>query len=84
MLHMSEKDGRMKMVATLVECLPTPHYLASYSHANFKPVKGTPEELFRKICEIGVTQHYGIAPGDHLDELEELAKLCDFDFCRID
>ena len=44
----------------------------------------TPEELFQKICENGVTQHYGIVDGDHLDELEELAKLCDFDFCRID
>lgn len=84
MLHMSERDGRMKMVATLVECLPTDHYLASYSHANFRPVHGTPEELFRKICENGVTQHYGIVDGDHLDELETLAKLCDFEFCRID
>lgn len=84
MLHMSEKDGKMKMVATLVECLPTKHYLASYSHANFRPLHGTPEELFQKICENGVTQHYGIVDGDHLDELEMLAKLCDFDFCRID
>ena len=84
MLHMSEKDGRMKMVATLVECLPTKHYLASYSHADFRPLKGTPEELFQKICENGVTQHYGIVDGDHLDELEALAGLCDFDFHRID
>ena len=84
MLHMSEKNGRMKMVCTLVECLPTKHYLASYSHANFRPVHGTPEELFQKICENGVTQHYGIVDGDHLNELEELAKLCDFEFCRID
>ncbi|MBR3145165.1 MAG: hypothetical protein IKF53_04675 [Clostridia bacterium] len=84
MLHMSEKDGRMKMVATLVECLPTKHYLASYSHADFRPLNGTPEELFQKICENGVTQHYGIVDGDHLDELEMLAHLCDFDFSRID
>ncbi len=84
MLHMSEKNGRMKMVATLVECLPTKHYLASYSHADFKPVKGTPEELFQKICENGVTQHYGIVDGDHLDELETLARLCDFEFHRVD
>lgn len=84
MLHMSEKDGKMKMVATLVECLPTKHYLASYSHANFKVLNGTPEELFQKICENGVTQHYGIVDGDHLDELEMLAKLMNFDFCRID
>lgn len=83
MLHMSEKDGRMKMVATLVECLPTKHYLASYSHADFKTLTGSPEEVFQKICENGVTQHYGLADGDHLDELEALAKLMDFDFHRV-
>ena len=84
MLHMSEKDGRMKMVATLVECLPTKHYLASYSHADFRPLHGTPEELFQKICENGVTQHYGIVDGDHMEELKMIAKLCDFEFCGIE
>ncbi len=83
MLHMSEKDGRMKMVCTLVECLPTDHYLASYSHANFRHATLSPEELFERIAKNGVTQHYGIVDGDYLDELEALAKLCDFDFCRI-
>ena len=84
MLHMSEKNGRMKMVATLVECLPTKHYLASYSHADFRPLHGTPEELFQKICANGVTQHYGIVDGDHIEELAMIAKLCDFEFCGIE
>ncbi len=84
MLHMSEKDGRMKMVATVVDCLPTKHYIASYSHAEFRHKKYTPEELFAKICTNGITQHYGIAPGNHLDELESLAKMCNFEFIRID
>lgn len=83
MLHMSERDGRMKMVCTLVECLPTKHYLASYSHADFRHPTLSPEELFGRIGEIGVTQHYAIADGDCLDELETLAKLCDFEFHRI-
>ena len=83
MLHMSERDGRMKMVCTLVECLPTKHYLASYSHADFRHPTLSPEELFGRIGEIGVTQHYAIADGDCLDELEALAKLCDFEFHRI-
>ena len=83
MLHMSERDGRMKMVCTLVECLPTKHYLASYSHADFRHPTLSPEELFGRIGEIGVTQHYAIADGDCLDELEMLAKLCDFEFHRI-
>ncbi len=83
MLHMSEKSGRMKMVCTTVECLPTKHYLASYSHADFKHATLSPEELFSKICINGVTQHYGIAPGDCTKELQILAKLCDFEFIKI-
>jgi len=83
MLHMSEKNGKMKMVCTTVECLPTKHYLASYSHANFRHAQYTPEELFSKICENGVTQHYGIASGDCTEELRILAKLCDFEFIKI-
>lgn len=84
MLHMSEQNGRMKMVAALVECLPTKHYLASYSHGDFRPVSGTPEELFNRIAANGVTQHYGIVDGNHLDALEDLANLCNFSFFRID
>lgn len=84
MLHMSERDGHMKMIACVVDCLPTKHYLASYSHAEFRHEKYTPEELFAKICTNGVTQHYGIAPGNHLDELEALAAMCGFEFVRID
>ena len=33
------------------------------------------EFLFDKICKNGVTQHYGIVDGDHLDELEMLAHM---------
>lgn len=83
MLHMSEENGRMKMVATLVECLPTKHYLASYSHADFRPVTISCEELFRRIASAGANQHFGIAPGNVLPELEELSKIMDFDFYKI-
>ncbi len=83
MLHMSEKNGRMKMVTTVVDCLPTKHYLASYSHADFAPRGMSPEELFARIGACGVTQHYGIAPGDVTAELEALAHMLDIDFYRI-
>ena len=84
MLHMSERDGRMQMVACVVDCLPTRHYLASYSHAEFRHRKYSPEELFSKICANGVTQHHAITPGNHLDELEALAMMCGFLFVRVD
>ena len=83
MLHMSEKDGKMKMVCAVVDCLPTPHYLASYSHADFAPRGMSPEELFSRIAANGVTQHYGIVPGDVTAELADLAGIMGFDFCKI-
>lgn len=83
MLHMSERDGKMKMVCALVDCLPTKHYLASYSHADFAPRGISPEELFSRIAANGVTQHYGIVPGDVTAELADLADIMGFDFCKI-
>lgn len=82
MLHVSECNGRIKLVATLVECLPTKHYLASYSHANFKHKTLPPCELFKRIGEKGVNQHFAIASGNVLDELRRFAKIMDFD-CYI-
>ena len=83
MLHISEENGRMKLVASVVECLPTKHYLASYSHANFRHKTLRPEELFKRIAECGVNQHFGIVSGDVTAELETFAKIMDFDFYFI-
>ncbi|MEE0928177.1 MAG: hypothetical protein UIG59_03210 [Acutalibacteraceae bacterium] len=79
MLHVSEANGRLKLVATLVECLPTKHYLASYSHANFRHKHLHPCELFKRIGECGVNQHFGIVSGNILDEIRIFAELMDFD-----
>ncbi len=83
MLHMSEVDGRMKMVACSVDAIPCKHYLASYSHGELRHKTLTPEELFNRILNVGVTQHYGIAPGNCIKELEILADLCGFDFYNV-
>lgn len=83
MLHMSEKDGVLKMVCTVVEALPTDHYLASYSHAEFRHKTLTPQEMFQRLINIGVTQHYAIADGDWTAQLEDTARLMGFDFTKI-
>ena len=83
MLHISECGGKFKMVCTLAEALPGDHTLASYSHGVFRHPRLSPEELFGKALEIGVTQHYAITDGDHLAELEALASLMDFDFYAL-
>jgi L-arabinose isomerase len=83
MLHMSQSNGSMKMVCTLVEALPSEHTLASYSHCTFRHASLEPQELFDKILKIGVTQHYAIVDGDYLEELECFAKLMNFEFYKI-
>lgn len=83
MLHMSEKDGVLKMVCTVVEALPTGHYLASYSHGEFRHKTLTPQELFQRLINIGVTQHYAIVDGDWTAELEDTARLMGFEFINI-
>lgn len=80
MLHLSECNGRYKLVCTLVEALPTEHFITSYSHGRFRPVKGTSQELFDQLIKIGVTQHYAIVEGDYRKELEYLAGLMELDF----
>ena len=80
MLHCSEHNGRFMFAATLVESLPCQHFLATYSHGLFRPVGQTAPELFEKLLRLGVTQHYGIAAGDVIPAVKDLAMMLDFDF----
>lgn len=80
MLHCSEHNGRFLFAATLVESLPCEHFLATYSHGLFRPVGQTAPQLFDKLLRLGVTQHYGIAGGDFLPALRDLAMMLDFDY----
>jgi L-arabinose isomerase len=82
MIHVSQCNGNFKMVVSVVDALPSAHFLAGYSHGVFHsriPVK----EFFTKLQNIGVTQHYGITAGDHSYELEALAEILGLDFYRI-
>ncbi len=83
MLHCSEHNGRFQLVATRVECLPTEHFLATYSHALFRAIGQTNAQLFEKLLKIGVTQHYGIVAGNYLPQLRDVAKLLDFDYHEV-
>ncbi len=83
MLHVSECNGRFKLVCTKVEALPCEHFITSYSHGLFRPVSGSVQELFNKLLQTGVTQHYGLVEGDYIQELSYLAKLLDFDFVQL-
>jgi L-arabinose isomerase len=82
MVHISQCNGRFKMAVSIVDALPSAHFLAGYSHGVFKP--RTPvEEFFTRLQNIGVTQHYGISAGDHREVLKDLAEILDFEFHSI-
>ena len=82
MIHLSENNGRFKLVATTVEVLESNHFLDGYSHGLFKhhmPVN----EFFQKLLEIGVTQHYAITAGNLLSKMRLLAEIMGFDYYEI-
>ena len=81
MAHISQdRDGGFKLVCGLVEGLNATHQITSYSHGSFRPVGMEVQEYFARLLQIGVTQHYGLAAGDWIRELRDLAKLMGFSF----
>lgn len=82
MVHISEKNGRYKLVCSMVDAVECEHFLASYSHGVIKP-RMPINEFFGKLMEIGVTQHYGLVDGNYIKELEALAKIMNFEYFYI-
>ena len=56
--------------------------LAIYSHGFFAPPISV-TDFFRKILEIGTTQHFALVEGDFLKELSILAELMEFEYYSI-
>ncbi len=83
MLHCSEQTGKFQFVVTQVETLPTQHFLATFSHGVFRPVNAKSTELFQRLAEKGVTQHYGIAEGNYVPAIKDVADMLDFDCQEI-
>ena len=38
---------------------------------------------YDKLLRLGVTQHYGICPGEYLPELKDLAMMLDMEFAQV-
>lgn len=83
MLHCSQQTGRFQLVATQVDAVHTDHFLATYSHSHFKPVGENCTELFSHLLNQGVTQHYGIADGNVMDAVKDLAMMLDIEFKEV-
>lgn len=83
MAQFSELNGRYKLVCTMVDALDGPHFITSYSHGVFRP-RIPVNDLFRRIVEIGGTQHFAIVDGDCTRELETFSSLADVDFYKVE
>lgn len=77
-----EENGKYKMVCFMAESLPGEHLLATYTHTIFRPEVEV-RELFGKLLNIGVTQHYAVVDGDYRRELRDLAEIMGFEFYDI-
>lgn len=74
MLHISQGENGFKMVCAKVTAVECPHHLAGYSHGLFK-IEGDLPQFFEKLMNVGVTQHYGVVPGDCVAQLRDTAFL---------
>lgn len=83
MVHISQDGDTFKLVVTLVEAVETVPHLATYCHSRFRPVGQTCKELFGKLLNIGVTQHYAIVEGDVTEEILDLGKMLGFNCHRV-
>ena len=82
MVHISENNGKFKLVCTLVDVIKTPQFLDGYTHGLFKP-RIPVNEFFEKLINIGVTQHYAITAGDYREEMKLLAQFLNMDYYEI-
>lgn len=82
MLHISQGKDGFKMVCAKVTAVGCPHHLAGYSHGLFK-IDGDLPEFFARLMQTGVTQHYGVVPGDCVAALKQTAFLLDMQWVDL-
>jgi L-arabinose isomerase len=80
--QLTENNGKFKMVSALADAIDGEHILVSYSHGIFKPLIPV-KEFFKKILQIGTTQHFAIVDGDYRKELSILAEMMGFEYYEI-
>lgn len=83
MLHCSQQTDKFQFVVSKVEALPTEHFLATYCHSLFRPVGEDCQQLFSQLIAQGVTQHYGIADGDLIPMVKDLAMMLGFEYKEV-
>jgi hypothetical protein len=74
LLNMTPEYGELKASAFTAESLPGPRIMDGYTHMLLKH-RGDVIELYRRVVERGLMQHWGTVHGDICRELQFLYKL---------
>ncbi len=82
LLHISECNGRYKMVSSVVDAQKCNHHLAGYTHGIFKP-RNSCREFFQSLLDIGVTQHFAVTEGDQSELLQHFAHIMNFTYHKV-
>jgi L-arabinose isomerase len=83
MVHISQINNEIKMVASLVDSLEGPHRINGCAHSEFRPVGTAISDFFEKLLVIGTTQHFVVVPGEYITPLRDFAVLCGFSFYEV-
>ncbi|PKL25657.1 MAG: hypothetical protein CVV46_16170 [Spirochaetae bacterium HGW-Spirochaetae-2] len=83
MIHVSQCDGKLKLVASLVDSIDGHHSINGYTHSEFKTVGTDISDFFTQLMVIGTTQHFAVVQGDYIDQLRDFSDICGFSFHHI-
>ena len=78
LLNLTPEYGELKATAFTADALPGPRIMEGYTHMLLKH-SGNVVELYRRIVERGLMQHWGTVHGDITTELHYLSKLYGLD-----
>lgn len=81
-VHMSQDGETFKMVVTTAEAVKDELTFCSYTHGRVR-VKGDPSQFLKRLLEIGVTQHYAVASGDHRKVLHDYADIMCYHYYEV-
>lgn len=71
------------MAALLADAVPEELNLCSYTQGRVRFRSGTPAQVAQRLMEIGVTQHFAVAAGNHMEALRDYAELMGYEYYEV-
>lgn len=82
-VHISQSRDTLKMVVLLAEAVPEDLNLCSYTQGRVRFSSGTPAQVAQRLMEIGVTQHFAVAAGNHRQVLRDYAGMMGYEYYEL-